>query len=204
MLRVGLTGGIGSGKTSVSDIFETIGVPVIDTDIIAHQLVNNDQNVLQEIVSAFGNDVLDLNGQLNRKKLAQIVFNVKENKQRLENILHPRIKDAVIDKLQIMASRPSPPDYAIIVVPLLIEVNYGDIIDRTLVVIADENKRVERIQQRDNRSLSEIRSIIANQVNDEKRLQEADDVIENNSNIENLASQSMELHKKYTLLSTAI
>jgi dephospho-CoA kinase len=204
MLRVGLTGGIGSGKTSVSDIFETIGVPVIDTDIIAHQLVNNDQSVLQEIVNAFGNDVLSLKGQLNRKKLAQIVFKVKENKQRLENILHPRIKNAVIGKLQVLTSRQNPPAYAIIVVPLLIEVNYGDIIDRTLVVIADENKRVERIQQRDNRSLSEIRSIIANQVNDEKRLQEADDVIENNSNIENLESQSMELHKKYTLLSTAI
>jgi dephospho-CoA kinase len=204
MLRVGLTGGIGSGKTSVSDIFETIGVPVIDTDIIAHHLVNNDQNVLQEIVNAFSNDVLSLNGQLNRKKLAQIVFNVKQNKQQLENILHPKIKNEVIEKIQVLASRPNPPAYAIIVVPLLIEVNYGDIIDRTLVVIADENKRVERIQQRDNRSLSEIRSIIANQVNDEKRLQKADDVIENNSNIENLESQSMELHKKYTLLSTAI
>ncbi len=204
MLRVGLTGGIGSGKTSVSDIFETIGVPVIDTDIIAHQLVNNDQSVLQEIVNAFGNDVLSLNGQLNRKKLAQIIFNVKENKQQLENILHPKIKNAVIDKLQVLASRPNPSAYAIIVVPLLIEVNYDDIIDRTLVVIADENKRIERIQQRDNRSLSEIRSIIANQVNDEKRLQEADDVIENNSNIENLESQSMELHKKYTHLSAVI
>ena len=204
MLRVGLTGGIGSGKTSVSDIFETIGVPVIDTDIIAHQLVNNDQSVLQEIVNAFGNDVLSLNGQLNRKKLAQIIFNVKENKQQLENILHPKIKNKVIDKLQVLASTQNPPGYAIIVVPLLIEVNYDDIIDRTLVVIADENIRIERIQQRDNRSLSEIRSIIANQVNDEKRLQEADDVIENNSNIENLESQSMELHKKYTHLSAVI
>lgn len=204
MLRVGLTGGIGSGKTSVSDIFETIGVAVIDTDIIAHQLVNDDQSILQEIVNAFGNDVLDLNGQLNRKKLAQIIFKGKENKQQLEKILHPRIKNAVIDKLEALASRQNPPAYAIIVVPLLIEVNYGDIIDRTLVVIADENKRIERILQRDNRSLSEIRSIIANQVNDEKRLLEADDVIENNSNIENLQAQSMELHKKYTHLSTVI
>lgn len=204
MLRVGLTGGIGSGKTSVSDIFETIGVAVIDTDIIAHQLVNNDQSILQEIVNAFGNDVLDLNGQLNRKRLAQIIFKRKENKQQLERILHPRIKNAVIAKLEVLASGQNPPGYAIIVVPLLIEVNYGDIIDRTLVVIADENKRIERILQRDNRSLSEIRSIIANQVNDEKRLQEADDVIENNSNIENLQAQSMELHKKYTHLSTVI
>jgi len=201
MLKVGLTGGIGSGKTSVSDLFGNLDVPVIDTDIIAHKLVNDGPEVLQEIVAAFGQDMLGLNGQLNRKKLGQIIFNVKENKQRLENILHPKIQKIVIDKLQDLATIEKPPAYAIIVVPLLIEANYKDYIDRTLIVIADEKKRIERVQQRDDRSINEIRSIISNQVNDEKRLREADDIIENNNNIKNLESRVKELHNNYMRLS---
>jgi len=204
MLKVGLTGGIGSGKTSVSDLFENLGVPVIDTDIIAHKLVNNNPEVLQEIVGAFGQDVLSLNGKLNRKKLAQIIFNVKENKQQLENILHPKIQVDVISQLQDLTLKKNSPGYAIIVVPLLIEANYDDFVDRILVVISDEKKRIERVQQRDHRSLSEIRSIIGNQADDEKRMKKADDIIENNSNIRNLGSQVKELHKKYMRLSTAI
>ncbi|GMR15783.1 MAG: dephospho-CoA kinase [Gammaproteobacteria bacterium] len=204
MLKVGLTGGIGSGKTSVSDLFENLGIPVIDTDIIAHKLVNNNPEVLQEIVDVFGQDVLSLNGKLNRKKLAQIIFNVKENKQQLENILHPKIHDVVMSQLQVLSSKKNPPDYAIIVVPLLIEANYDDLVDRILVVITDEKKRIERVQKRDNKSLSEIRSIIGNQADDEKRLKKADDIIENNSNIRNLGSQVKELHKKYMHLSATI
>lgn len=204
MLKVGLTGGIGSGKTSVSDRFENLGVPVIDTDLIAHQLVNNNPEVLQEIVNIFGQDVLSLNGRLNRKKLAQIIFNVKENKQQLENILHPKIQVDVTSQLQDLTLKKNPPGYAIIVVPLLIEANYDDLVDRILVVITDEKKRIERVQQRDHRSMSEIRSIIDNQANDEKRLKKADDIIENNSNIRNLDLQVEKLHKKYMRLSAAI
>ena len=197
MLRVGLTGGIGSGKTSVSDLFKKLGTPVIDTDIIAHELVNNNPEVLQEITDAFGQDMLNLDGRLNRKKLAQIVFKIKENKQRLEGILHPKIQESVLSQLQALASSESPPEYTIIVVPLLIEAHYDSFIDRILVVMADEQKRIERVQQRDNRTLSEIRSIINNQIDDEKRQQEADDIIENNDDIAQLDSQVKELHIKY-------
>ncbi len=197
MLRVGLTGGIGSGKTSVSDLFKKLGVPVIDTDIIAHELVNNNPEVLQEITDAFGQDMLNLDGKLNRKKLAQIVFKVKENKQRLENILHPKIQVKVLNQLHNLATKTKPAEYAIIVVPLLIEANYSNFIDRILVVMADEAKRIERVQQRDNRSVNEIRSIINNQIDDEKRQQEADDIIENNNDINSLRIQVKKLHTKY-------
>ncbi len=202
MLKVAVTGGIGSGKTSVSDLFKKFDTPVIDTDIIARQLVDNDAQVLQQIINAFGQDVLNLDGRLNRKKLAQIIFNVKKNKQQLENILHPRIRDEVLMQLHVLATDNTPPDYVIIVVPLLIEANYDDFIDRILVIFADEEKRIERVRQRDNRSMSEIRSIIGNQSGDEKLLKEADDIIENNRDLKSLDSQVNELHKKYRHLSS--
>ena len=203
MLKVGLTGGIGSGKTSVSDLFGNLGIPVIDTDIIAHTLVNNNAEVLQEIVGTFGKDILNIDGSLNRKKLAQIIFKVEQNKQLLENILHPKIKQDVLTQLRELASRTERPAYVVIVVPLLFEANY-DFIDRILLVIADEKKRIERVQLRDHRSENEIRSIITNQLDYEQQLKESDDIIENNSNIKNLRPQVNELHKKYLQLSTPI
>ena len=196
MLKVGLTGGIGSGKTSVSRVFEKLGIPVIDTDVIAHDLVNNNGSILKQITDTFGTDLLTLNGELNRKKLAQLVFNKIENKQSLEKILHPRIKSEVLYQIERLNSGQNPPAYAIIVIPLLIESDYHDIIDRILVVIADEAVRIARVQKRDKRSLSEIRAIINNQVDDSTRLGEADDIIENNSNINMIDKQVKDLHEK--------
>jgi dephospho-CoA kinase len=204
MLRIGLTGGIGSGKTSVSDLFANLGIPVIDTDVIARDLVDNDNNVLREISDTFGDDVVTPDGELDRQKLASIVFNSKDNKKLLENILHPRIEREVNDQLQRFASCQNPPDYAIIVVPLLIEANYFELIDRILVVVAEEEKRIERVRQRDNRSVSEIRAIINNQVSDRDRLKEADDIIENNNSIRSLDSHVAKLHDKYKRLSGAL
>jgi len=204
MLRVGLTGGIGSGKTSVSDLFANLGIPVIDTDVIARDLVNNDNKVLKEISDTFNDDIVRANGELDRQRLASIVFNSKKNKKLLENILHPRIKTEVNNQLQRLASSQNPPDYVIIVVPLLIESNYFDLTDRILVVAADEEIRIERVKQRDNRNVSEIRAIINNQASDAERLKKADDTIENNRNIKSLDSQVAELHKKYLRLSDAL
>jgi dephospho-CoA kinase len=203
MLKVGLTGGIGSGKTSVSNVFEKLGVPVIDTDVIAHDLVNKNEGILKQITDTFGPDLLKLNGELNRKKLAQLVFNKKEHKLSLENILHPRIKSEVLHQIKRLSASQRPPAYAIIVIPLLIESDYHDIIDRILVVFADEAVRITRIQKRDNRSLSEIRAIINNQVDDSTRLGEADDIIENNSNINMIEKKVKDLHEKYLHLSEA-
>lgn len=204
MLRIGLTGGIGSGKTSVSDRFAKLGIPVIDTDVIAHELVDKDPGVLQAISNTFGEQVLMPGGGLNRKILAQIVFNDKESKQLLERLLHPRIEDEVNQQVQHLISSNTQPDYAIIVVPLLIEANYHGLVDRILVVTADEQKRIERVQQRDNRSLDEIHAIISNQVDEGKRQSEADDIIENSSNIKNLDVQIKKLHEKYKGLAGAL
>jgi len=201
MLKVGLTGGIGSGKTSVSNLFADLGIPVIDTDVIAHHLVNDNRSVLKEISDTFGKDVLKLNGDLDRQKLARIVFNSKDNKQLLEKILHPKIASEVNQQLNKLNSSQNPPDYVIIVVPLLIETSFHELIDRILAVIADEDIRIERVQQRDNRSLGEIRAIINNQVDDEKRLNEADDIVKNNSDIKDLSLQVEKLHKTYLRLS---
>jgi len=202
MLKVGLTGGIGSGKTAVSSLFHDLGIPVIDTDIIAHDLVNNDRFILKKIVAAFGTEILDQTGKVDRKRLAQIVFNNAENKQQLEAILHPEIRNEVNRQIQNLNDSNTPPPYVIIVIPLLIETDFDNLVDRILVVISDERVRIERIKKRDNRNLDEIQSIIASQVSDDKRLSAADDILENNKDFSTLASGVQHLHKKYTGLST--
>lgn len=203
MLKVGLTGGIGSGKTTVSNLFKSLGIHIIDTDIIAHDLINNNQAVLKEIVDTFGQAILNYNHTLNRKKLARIVFNKKKYKQQLENILHPRIRDEVNNQIQNFNSNSPPPQYVIVVIPLLFETGFHDLVDRVLVVIADEKIRIERVKQRDNRSMDEIRSIINNQVDDEKRINKADDIIENNNDFNHLKLQVIQLHKNYITLSNS-
>jgi len=201
MLIVGLTGGIGSGKTIVSNLFENLGVPVIDTDVIARELVNNNPSVLNAIVSAFGQQILNQDGTLNRKRLAQIVFHQEKEKQQLENILHPRIRVEVNNQIQSLLSQTVPPRYIIVVIPLLLETGFNDLIDRILVVISDEKIRIERIKQRDNRNIEEIRAIINSQVTDEIRISKADDIIRNNLDLKALESDIQQLHKKYTYLS---
>ncbi|MCG6937662.1 MAG: dephospho-CoA kinase [Gammaproteobacteria bacterium] len=202
MLTVGLTGGIGSGKTTVSNLFENLGIPVIDTDIIARELVINNPSVLNEIVSVFGQAILNQDGTLNRKKLAQIVFQNKEKKQQLENILHPRIRIEVKNKIQSLNANTNPPQYIIVVIPLLFETGFADLADRILVVTADEKTRIERIKCRDDRDIDEIRSIINSQVTDERRLSGADDIIENNYTFKELEAKILHLHNKYINLST--
>ena len=203
MLTVGLTGGIGSGKTTVSNLFNNLGVTIIDTDIIARELVNDNSSVLNEMIDVFGPSILNQNGTLDRKKLAQIVFNQRAQKQQLENILHPKIRIEVNSKIQTFNSKTIPPQYVIVVIPLLFETGFSDLINRILVVLSDEKIRIERVKQRDNRDMDEIRSIISSQVTDERRISGADDIIKNNNNFKDLESQVKQLHKKYTNLSTA-
>ncbi len=204
MLKIGLTGGIGSGKTTVSDLFKKQNVNIIDTDIIARKLVNDNHEVLKEVSDTFGQDILHLDGTLNRKKLAAIIFNVKESKQQLENILHPKIQNQVLRQLQKPEIQQSPHGYVIIVIPLLIEANYENIIDRILVVTADEKERISRVQKRDKRSSSEIYAIINSQANDQNRHKSADDIIDNNNDIRDLDSQVEILHRKYLKLAQTI
>ncbi len=200
MLKIGLTGGIGSGKTAVSDLFNSLAVPVIDTDVIARDLLNNNPLIAEEVARTFGNDIVAADSSIDRKKLARLVFGDNEKKQQLEKILHPRIREEVNRQINGLQASENPPAYLIIVIPLLFETGFNDVIDQSLVVIADKNTRVNRIRQRDNRSLDEIHSIINSQVSDERRLSEADDIIENNSNFSQLESMVLHFHDKYRQL----
>ena len=206
MLKVGLTGGIGSGKSAVSKLFSALGIRIIDTDIIAHDVLCNDQQAIQEIVDYFSESVLDDNNAIDRKKLASLVFDNSDNKKQLEKILHPRIRQIAIQQMD--KNLPQDDDrserYVVIVVPLLLETDFHELVDQILVVTADEETRIKRIQQRDNRSIEEICSIMRHQLDEKKRISAADDVIENDGDINNLHTQIAELDKKYTALARAI
>lgn len=208
MLKIGLTGGIGSGKTTISNLFASLGIPVIDTDVIAHELTNN-KFVLDEIINCFGKTLLGHNGKLNRKALARLVFDKLENKQKLENILHPKIRDAVNEKIHLLSNSNPALIYIIIVIPLLIETNYSKtdfskMIDRVLIVMSDEKDRIKRISQRDARNVGEIRAIISAQASDRQRIDIADDIIKNNSDISELDVQVQQLHKKFLTIAASI
>ena len=201
MLIIGLTGGIGSGKTTVSNLFSNLGIHIIDTDIIAHKLLDNSEAVKNEIIDCFSKNVLNTHGFIDRDKLAKIVFNDIDKKKSLEKILHPKIRLEVDTKIQNYHTQQPQPQYLIVVVPLLLETGFIDYLDRILVVIASKEIRTKRVQQRDNRKVEDIQSIINSQVSDKKRIDNADDIIKNNNDINELKLQVQGLHDKYTSLS---
>lgn len=195
MLRVGLTGGIGSGKSTVANLFSTRGATIIDTDEIAHDLVTPGQAAYRDIIDQFGKNVLDPSGVLDRSKLRVRVFENPFERERLESILHPRIRAAVEQRLnQIDAG------YAIVVVPLLIETGFVDLVDRILVVDADEALQIERVAKRRGMTPADVAKIMAAQAARKQRLARADDVIVNNSGLIELEQRVAELHERYLSL----
>ncbi|MFI0414909.1 MAG: dephospho-CoA kinase [Candidatus Thiodiazotropha sp.] len=192
MLVIALTGGIGSGKSAVASHLESLNVPVIDADRLAHQLVKPGSPALLEIQAAFGDDLLDANGALDRSALRKIVFDNPQQRKRLEGILHPRIREAMKSWL---ANQSAP--YAVLVIPLLFETGQMSLADRVLVVDCDESLQIERVLARDEISREQIRQIIASQVDRQTRLQGADDVIENNGSLEALIEATEGLHRNY-------
>lgn len=195
MLRIGLTGGIGSGKTTVAALLAMRGVPVIDTDEIARHLSEPGQPTFGEIVRAFGEDVLDNNRRIDRNRLRERVFENADERRRLETILHPRIREAVQAKL---AETDAP--YCVLVVPLLIESGFTDLTDRILVVDAMENIQIQRTAARSGLSEPEVRRIMSAQASRALRLQKADDVIDNNSDRKHLEAEVERLHQWYLSL----
>ncbi|MFM9913655.1 MAG: dephospho-CoA kinase [Methylophilaceae bacterium] len=197
MLTIGLTGGIGSGKSTVAELFASHGIAITDTDTIAHKLTALGQSALDDIAATFSNDILHADGTLNRALLRQKVFVDNDAKTRLENILHPRIRTAVNAELAEATSAP----YRIIVIPLLIETGaYDDAIQRVLVVDCPEHVQIQRVLTRSALSEPEIRAVMATQCSRAQRLSRADDVINNNTDHQTLAKQVAELHKKYLTL----
>jgi len=156
MLKIGLTGGIGSGKSSATRIFEKLGIPVIDADVIAHQLTLPGSEALLEISEQLGDQFITSQGELNRKQLAHYIFDHPDKKMVLENILHPRVRDSINSELQKLISTP----YVILAVPLLLETNFTELVDRILVINAPENIRIQRVTSRDGRSADEVKTIM--------------------------------------------
>lgn len=193
MLVVGLTGGIGSGKSEISRRFAALGAPVIDTDEISRELVKPGHEALREIASAFGLAVLLPDGSLNRRRLRELVFSEETQRQRLEDILHPRIRDEVLVRLTRLTQAP----YALIVIPLLLESRYPIPVDRILVVDAPEAQCVERVTRRDEVSAAAAQRILARQASRAERLAVADDVLVNEGDLATLDTRVEALHRKY-------
>jgi dephospho-CoA kinase len=196
MLTIGLTGGIGSGKSQVAALFEQLGVAVIDADVIARQLVEPGTDVLSEIVTTFGRSVLTCDGGLDRTKLAEIVFNDAGKKKQLENIIHPRVRQQIRAFKEKHRDQP----YILVVIPLLLESGQQDLVDRVLVVNAAETERIRRVQARDGRSEQLIRAIIDSQADDASRVAAADDYLDNNGTLAELEQSVGELHRQYLSL----
>lgn len=192
MLVIGLTGGIASGKSSVAEHFADRGVPVIDADILARQMVEPGQSALSEIVAAFGTAVLTPNGRLNRGAVRALVFDDPVKRHQLEAILHPRIRRETERQLRTLKV-----PYCILVIPLLLEAGQQDLVDRILVVDAPESLQLERLCQRDSLSESECRAILAAQLDRATRNAAADDLIVNDADLAALDREVERLHRFY-------
>ena len=195
MLTVALTGGIGSGKTAVSDAFARRGVPIIDTDLLARELVKPGQPALEEIAAEFGPACLDDEGGLDRAYLRRVVFANPEQRMRLEAILHPRIRSTVQDRLAKLNS-----PYCLIVIPLLLESGMTGLARRILVVDVPKSVQIQRVMARDDVNEEHVRQILDAQASREERLAAADDVIDNSGDLADLEDQVAILHRKYLRL----
>ncbi len=178
-LRIGLTGGIASGKTVVADMFAELGAPVIDTDVIARQVVEPGQPALDEIRARFGEQAVDAAGNLDRAAMRKTVFSDADARTDLEAILHPRI-GAETRRQAGAAGGP----YQVIVVPLLLESALRDFVDRVLVVDCDEDTQIQRLLARDAETVEQARRILTAQADRDERLAIADDVIDNSGSLE--------------------
>ena len=196
MLRVGLTGGIASGKSTVARLFAALGIPVIDTDELAREVVAPGSPLLPRIAARFGERVLQPDGSLDRAALRGLVFVDPQARADLEAMTHPPILDA----MRLRARRAGGP-YQLLVIPLLVETDLRREVDRVLVVDADEDVRIRRLQARDGATLEEARALLAAQVSRAARLAAADDVIVNDGDLHRLRDRVEALHAKYVALS---
>ncbi len=191
MLKVGLTGGVGSGKSTVARLFAEQGASVVDADDISHQL-SKEPHIIESIRSLFGDSVVRADGELDRKRLAEMVFSDKHARRQLEALLHPLVRRRM---MQTVDNIDAP--YVILVVPLLLETDFHQLVDRILVVDLPVEEQVRRVKQRDGRPESQIRAIIEQQISREQRLRQADDIIDNSLPEANLKAAVESLHQRY-------
>ncbi|OLQ91354.1 dephospho-CoA kinase [Vibrio ponticus] len=192
-LVIGLTGGIASGKTTVANIFrDQFAIEIVDADVVAREVVEPKSEGLNAIVARYGETILLEDGSLNRSALREIIFADRNEKQWLDNLLHPMIRRNMQQQLEHVSS-----EYALLVIPLMVENNLQELADRVLVVDVDENIQIERTMNRDGVSRQQAESILRSQASREQRLAIANDVIKNHSQNQQLLPQITELHKKY-------
>lgn len=191
-LVIGLTGGIGSGKTAAAEVFSDLGVPVIDADEIARDVVAPGEPAFEEIVRAFGTGVLGETGELDRRAVRDSVFADAGKRSRLEAIIHPRVYTEIEHRLAALDAA-----YAVVVVPLLIESGGTQLVDRIVVVDAPRALQIERVSRRDGTSAADVERVLAAQLERQARLAQADDIIENDASQAALEQRVRALHHLY-------
>ena len=189
---IGLTGGIGSGKSAAAALFKDIGVDLIDADDLARDSLNINSEGYKLFIEEFGDKYLDENKNINRELIRKLIFNDSDAKSKLENIIHPIVRSGIEAFIKNTKS-----DYCIIVVPLIFETNSSKIYDRVLVIDCDVDVQISRTSKRDNQTKSDIENIINKQATREQRLSIADDVIVNNGSLDLLRNEVLKIHKKY-------
>ncbi len=192
MLLIGLTGGIGSGKSSVCKIFRELGVPIIDSDIIARELVEPGSKVLLKVASLFGDQVIQQDGSLDRAQVRDLIFHDEVKRSQLEALLHPLIREAMQRQIDALDSA-----YVILAIPLLLEKGWQQQLDRVLVVDCSEAQQLRRASSRDGSATETIERIIASQIQRNARLAAADDIIDNSGSLDSLHRQVKALHQRY-------
>jgi len=192
VLRIGLTGGIASGKSTVAQMFATLGAGVVDTDRVARDLVAPGLPALAEIAAEFGTEVLTESGALDRAALRQIVFHDLPRLRALERILHPRIREETLTRVAALVA-----PYAIIVVPLMFETDFHTLVERVLVVDCPQDLQLKRLELRDGVDSTTARAMLAAQIDRAERLERADDLIDNGGDLAATREQVEQLHAKY-------
>ena len=199
MLKVGLTGGIGCGKSTAVDAFRVLGVPVIDADQIAKDTVAAGSDALKEIAQTFGNQALN-DGVLNRSFIKEKVFSDPQALEKLEAVLHPRIRAEINRQIAVYENSDTSPGYVIVDIPLLIEKNYQPLFDRIIVVDCSPEQQLERVLKRDKVDKKSIKKIMTVQATREERNKIASDILDNTGDIDTLRKQVNELHQELVTL----
>ena len=196
MYAVGLTGGIASGKTTISTLFAGLGVPVIDTDVISRQLLEPGEPACEQVREHFGEAILAPDGSIDRARLREIVFSRSDEKSWLETMLHPLIYQRSGEAIRAHVRA----DYVLLVVPLLFETNFQSLVDRVLAVDCPAETQIERLVKRDRIDHELARRMVAQQLDNETRLKRAHDSIDNRVDGADLETQVAELHRRYLQL----
>jgi dephospho-CoA kinase len=199
VLRVGLTGGIASGKSTVAEMFVALGAALVDTDAIAREVVTPGSPALGDLREAFGPEIIAADGSLDRRRLRSRIFADEGERRRLEAILHPRIRRRALRLIERVEAR-----YVLVAVPLLLETGFAELVDRIAVVDCPESVQVARLMARDGVTETEARAALDAQLDREARLSAADDVIDNGGGLEATRAQVRELHSRYLRLAEGL